>query len=72
MKAGAPHVALVVKKLPADAGDIRDTGSLPGWERSPGGGPGTPLQWGFLPGESPWTEEPGRQQSIRWQRVGHD
>ena len=26
----------------------------------------------FLPGESPWTEEPGRLQSIRSQRVGHD
>ena len=26
----------------------------------------------FLPGESPWTEEPGGLQSIRSQRVGHD
>ena len=26
----------------------------------------------FLPGESPWTEEPGRLQSIGSQRVGHD
>ena len=26
----------------------------------------------FLPGESPWTEEPGRLQSIGLQRVGHD
>ena len=26
----------------------------------------------FLPGESPWTEEPGRLQSIRSQRVRHD
>ena len=26
----------------------------------------------FLPGESPWTEEPGRLQSMRSQRVGHD
>ena len=26
----------------------------------------------FLPGESPWTEEPGRLQSMRLQRVGHD
>jgi len=25
-----------------------------------------------LPGESPWTEEPGRLQSIRSYRVGHD
>jgi len=26
----------------------------------------------FLPGESPWTEEPGRLQSMRLLRVGHD
>ena len=26
----------------------------------------------FLPGESPWTEEPGRLQSTRSQRVRHD
>ena len=27
---------------------------------------------GFLPGESPWTEEPGGLQSMGLQRVGHD
>ena len=26
----------------------------------------------ILPGESPWTEEPGRPRSIGLQRVGHD
>ena len=26
----------------------------------------------FLPGESPWTEEPGGLQLMRPQRVGHD
>ena len=26
----------------------------------------------FLPGESPWTEEPGRLQPMGFQRVGHD
>ena len=26
----------------------------------------------FLPGESPWTEEPGRLQSMGLQRVRHD
>ena len=26
----------------------------------------------FLPGESPWTEEPGQLQSMGLQRVGHD
>ena len=41
---GAFHVVLVVKNLPANAGDVRDVGSIPGWGRSPGGGPGNPLQ----------------------------
>jgi len=27
---------------------------------------------GILPGESPWTEEPGELQSMGSQRVGHD
>ena len=31
---GASQVALVVKNLPASAGDIRDTGSIPGSGRS--------------------------------------
>ena len=34
---------LVVKNLPANAGDIRDMGSIPGLERSPRGGHGNPL-----------------------------
>ena len=48
----------MVKNLPANAGDVKDTGSVPGSGRSPGGGHGssTPV---FLPGEIPWTEEPG-------------
>ena len=33
----------VVKNSSADAGDIGDTGSIPGLERSPGGGHGNPL-----------------------------
>ena len=39
----ASQVALVVKILPANAGDARDTGSIPGLGRSPGGGHGNPL-----------------------------
>ena len=42
------QLALVVKNLPASAGDIRDTGSIPGWGRSPGGGHGHPLQYSCL------------------------
>ena len=45
------QVALVVKNLPANAGDIRDTGLIPESGRSPGGGAWqlTPV---FLPGQS--------------------
>ena len=39
-----PQVALVVKNLPANAGDVRDVGSIAGSERPPGGGNGNPLQ----------------------------
>ena len=38
----------MVKNLPGNAGDIRDTGSIPGWGRSPGGGHGNPLQYSCL------------------------
>ena len=37
------QVALVVKNLPENAGDITDMGSIAGWGRSPGGGHGNPL-----------------------------
>ena len=53
-------MALVVKNLPANAGDIRDEGLIPGLGRSPGVGNGNPLQYSCL--EIPWTEEPGRLQ----------
>ena len=35
---------LVVENMPANAGDLRDAGSIPGSGRSPGVGPGNPLQ----------------------------
>ena len=47
----------MVKNTPAKAGDIRDAGSLPGWE--------DPLEEGMATHSSilawriPWTEEPG-------------
>ena len=41
---GASQVALVVKNPPANAGDIRDTSSIPGWGRSPGGRHGNSVQ----------------------------
>ena len=43
-----PQVALEVKNPPANAGDVGDTGSIPGLERSPGGGHGNPLQHSWL------------------------
>ena len=51
-------MALVVKNSSANAGDLRDSGSVPGLEE--------PLEEErqpilvFLPGEFPWTEKPGR------------
>ena len=45
---GASQVALVVKNLPANAGDVRDMGLIPGSGRSPGGGHGNPLQYSCL------------------------
>ena len=41
---GASQVALVIKNLPANAGDIRDVDLIPGLGRSPGIGNGNPLQ----------------------------
>ena len=65
----ASQVALVVKSLPANTRDVRDTGLIPGSGRSSGGGQGNPLQYSCL--DNPWTEVPGRLQSIGAQRVGH-
>ena len=44
----ASQMALVVKNLPGNAGDIRDRGSIPGLGRFPGGGHGNPLQYSCL------------------------
>ena len=41
-------MALVVKNIAANAGDIGDMGLTPGWGRSPGGGHGNPLQYSCL------------------------
>ena len=41
-------MVLVVKNPSASAGDIRDTGSVPGSGRSPGGGNDNPLQYSCL------------------------
>jgi len=55
-------MALVVKNLPANAGDLRDSDFIAGLE--------DPLEEdmatlpSLLAGRLPWTEEPGRLQSI--------
>ena len=53
---------------------FEDPGSIPGSGRSSGEGNGKPLQYSCLENhwEIPWTEEPGRLQSMGLQRVGHD
>ena len=67
---GASQVVLVVKKSSANAGDVRDANSIPGSGRFPGGRHSNPFWYSCL--ENPWTEEPGRLQSIGSQRVGHN
>ena len=44
----ASQVVLVVKNPPANAGDMRDSGSIPGSGNSPGGGHGNTLQYSCL------------------------
>ena len=44
----ASQGVLVVKNLPADAGDVRGVGSIPGSGRPPEGGHGSPLQYSCL------------------------
>ena len=41
-------MVLVVKNPPANVGDIRDSGLIPGSGRSPGEGNGNSLQYSFL------------------------
>ena len=38
----------MVKNPPANAGDVRNVGSIPGLEKFPGGGHGNPLQYSCL------------------------
>ena len=42
-------MVLVAKNSPANAGAVRDSGSIPGLGRSPGGGTGNPFQYSGEP-----------------------
>ena len=55
-------MSLVVKNLPANVGDVREVGLIPGSGRSPGGGHGNPLQYSCL--ENPMDKDPDGLQSI--------
>ena len=61
IKAWASQVALMVKNLPANAGDTRDMGSIPGLRISNGGGHGNQLQYSCLKnpmGRGAWCYSP--------------
>ena len=54
---------LVIRNVPANAANVKDTSSIPGWGRAPGKGNGNPLQYSSLEnphgqwslvGYSPW------------------
>ena len=64
------QVVPVVKNLPGNGGDKRDTGLIPGLGRSPGEemAPHTRI----LARKISWIEEPGRLQFMGSQRVGYD
>ena len=59
----------MVKDLPANARDVEDVGSL--GQEDPLSRKGQPRS-GIVALKIPWAEEPGRLQSMRPQRVGHD
>ena len=59
------RVVLVVKNLPANAGDVRNTGLIPGWGRSPGGEHGN-THSSILYWRIPWIEDPIGSQWVRY------
>ena len=52
----------LVKNPAINAGDARDSGSIPKSERFPGVGNGNPLQYSYQ--DIPWKEEPASLQSM--------
>ena len=64
------ELALVVKTLPVNTGDVGNAALMPGLGRSPREGMSTHSS--ILTWKIPLTEEPGGLQSIGSQRVGHN
>ena len=64
------QVRLVVKNPPANAGDERDVGSIPGSGRSPRGEHGNPLQYSCL--ENPMDRGAWVGYGPWGRRIGHD
>ena len=64
-------MVLVVKNPPANAGNIRDSSSIPGWGRSPGGRHSNPLQYSCL--EKPMDRGAWRAtvHSVDWSDLAH-
>ena len=60
----------MIKNLPANAGDVRDAGSILRLGRSSGERHGNPLQYSCL--ESPMARGPGELQSMESKRVRYD
>ena len=63
-------MALLIKNLPENAGDVRDTVSIPGSGRSLK--ESTATHSSILAWRIPWTEDPAGSQSTGSQRAGHD
>ena len=70
------HITILINGFPGSSDgkesgcNAEDRGLIPGWRRSPGGGKSNPLQYSCL-GNPTDREEPGRQESLGSQRVGH-
>ena len=69
----------MVKNPPANEGDLRDVGLIPGLGRSPGGGHDNPLQCSFLEnphgqrsleGYSPWSHKESDTTEATWHACG--
>ena len=65
------QVVLMVKNLPANSGDLRDAGLIPGSRRSPGGGHGHPHQDSCLGNPMDRGAWRAALHGVQ-QRVGHD